>query len=109
MLEKLEIYLHNYVANVYRFNIQVYLIGNNILDEESKLLYVAIDIVRQQGSDVIVANGLAQGDRLIISALDYPVDGMKLALIADEEELEEKDSELDKNETQMANNKDSGE
>jgi RND family efflux transporter MFP subunit len=80
-----------------------------ILDEESKLLYVAIDIVRQQGSDVIVANGLAQGDRLIVSALDYPVDGMKLALITDETQLEEKELDEEANETQMASNKDSGE
>jgi RND family efflux transporter MFP subunit len=80
-----------------------------ILDEESKLLYVAIDVVRQQGSDVIVANGLAQGDLLIVSALDYPVDGMKLALITDETKLEEKELDEEANETQMANNKDLGE
>ncbi len=80
-----------------------------ILDEESKLLYVDIDIVRQQGSDVIVANGLAQGDRLIISALDYPIDGMKLTLITDETQLEEKELDTETSETQMANNKDSGE
>jgi len=80
-----------------------------ILDSESKLHYVAIDIVRQQGSDVIVANGLADGDRLITSALDYPVDGMKLALASDETQLEEKDVEAEGSETQMANNKESGE
>lgn len=80
-----------------------------ILDSESKLHYVNIDIVRQQGSDVIVANGLADGDRLIVSALDYPIDGMKLALASDETELEEKDIETEQSETQMANNKESGE
>ena len=64
-----------------------------ILDSDSKLHYAVIDIVRQQGSDVIVANGLAEGDRLIVSALDYPVDGMKLALATDKTELEEKDLE----------------
>jgi multidrug efflux pump subunit AcrA (membrane-fusion protein) len=73
-----------------------------ILDKDSKLLHVAIDVVRQQGSEVIVANGLANGDRLIISALDYPVDGMKLALIEDENKLEEKDVEVEKKQTQMA-------
>ena len=80
-----------------------------ILDNESTLHYVAIDIVRQQGSDVIVANGLADGDRLIISALDYPVNGMKLALTSDETKLEEKDLETEQDETQMASNKESGE
>ena len=60
-----------------------YLVINNkvaILDEESKLHYVDIEIVRQDGGDVIVSNGLATGDQLITSALDYPVDGMKLSL-----------------------------
>ena len=80
-----------------------------ILDSDSKLHYVAIDIVRQQGSDVIVANGLADGDRLITSALDYPVDGMKLALASDETQLEEKDVETESSETQMASNNESGE
>ncbi len=80
-----------------------------ILDSDSKLHYVAIDIVRQQGSNVVVANGLAQGDRLIVSALDYPVNGMKLALATDESQLEEKDVEVEQSETQMANNKESGE
>jgi RND family efflux transporter MFP subunit len=94
-----------------------YLVVNGkvaILDDESTLQYVAIDIVRQQGGDV-VANGLTDGDQLIISALDYPVDGMKLALISDdktnetEEELEP--SEDNVSETQVAhnNNKKSGE
>ncbi|PKI13091.1 efflux RND transporter periplasmic adaptor subunit [Colwellia sp. 12G3] len=80
-----------------------------ILDSDSKLHYVTIDIVRQQGSNVIVANGLANGDRLIVSALDFPVNGMKLALLGDETQLEEKDVETEKSETQMANNKESGE
>jgi RND family efflux transporter MFP subunit len=80
-----------------------------ILDEDSKLLYVAIDIVRQQGNDVVVANGLADGDRLIISALDYPVDGMKLTLIGDKKKLEEKDVDVEKKQTQVAKNKESGE
>jgi len=80
-----------------------------ILDSDSKLHYVAIDIVRQQGSNVIVANGLAHGDRLIVSALDYPVNGMKLALVTDETQLEEKEIETEPSDTQMANNKESGE
>ena len=80
-----------------------------ILDSDSRLHYVVIDIVRQQGSNVIVANGLIQGDRLIVSALDYPVDGMKLALVGDETQLEEKEIETEESETQMARNKESGE
>lgn len=80
-----------------------------ILDSDSKLHYVAIDIVRQQGSNVIVANGLANGDRLIVSALDFPVNGMKLALVGSENPLEDKEVEEEKSETQIASNKESGE
>jgi len=56
------------------------------LDHDSKLHYVAVNIVRQEGANVVVSKGLLEGDRLIVSALDYPVDGMKLALLSDEKE-----------------------
>ena len=82
-----------------------YLVVNDkvaILDVDSKLHYVAIDIVRQVGGNVIVGNGLAAGDQLIVSALDYPVDGMKLSLVGDESGSEEADS----TDTQIASAKD---
>jgi RND family efflux transporter MFP subunit len=74
-----------------------------ILDAESKLHYVEIDIVRQIGREVIVANGLADGDQIITSALDYPVDGMKLALPGD---VKDDTTESDESETQIASVKD---
>ena len=85
-----------------------------ILDEASKLHYATIDIIRQQGANVIVANGLADGDQLIVSALDYPVDGMDLALLGEETESEEKenDDEVDTEKspkTQIASNDGEGE
>ena len=61
-----------------------------------------------------MATGLADGDRLIVSALDYPVSGMKLALgdellKGDDIESEEEVAE-EKVETQVASNdSDSGE
>jgi len=89
-----------------------YLVVNGkvaLLDNESKLHYAVIDIVRQQGSDVIVTNGLQDGDQLIVSALDYPVDGMKLAVASDTLQLEETDVEAEQSEAQIANNIESGE
>ena len=91
-----------------------YLVVNNriaILDHESKLHYAEIDIVRHQGGDVIVSNGLLNGDRLIVSALDYPVDGMKLALAGDKDEKPDAPDETsDKNEeTQVASTENEGE
>ena len=75
-----------------------------VLDSDSTLRYQMIDIVRQQGSNVIVASGLAHDDQLIVSALDYPIDGMKLALASNmplNDALNESEllkSERDKNE-----------
>ncbi|MDO6444715.1 efflux RND transporter periplasmic adaptor subunit [Colwellia sp. 1_MG-2023] len=85
-----------------------YLVVNNqvaVLDDESKLHYVDIEIVRQDGGDVIVSKGLTHGDQLITSALDYPVDGMKLALPGDKSENidAEENKETD---TQIASVKD---
>lgn len=83
-----------------------YLVVNDrvaILTEDSKLQYVEIDIIRQDGANVIVSGGLNSGDRLIVSALDYPVDGMQLALPGTEIDEENTDSETD---TQIASVKD---
>lgn len=82
-----------------------YLVVNDkvaILDKDSKLSYVSIDIVRQVGRNVVVSNGLNDGDQVIVSALDYPVNGMKLTL-ADEKESTD---EVDAKETQIASVKD---
>ncbi len=88
-----------------------YLVVNGsvaLLDEDSKLHYASIDVVRQDGANVIVADGIIDGDKLIVSALDYPINGMKLALLSDikkKDEVAKKDSE-----TKVANNdSDSGE
>lgn len=70
-----------------------------ILDKQSTLHYVAIDIARQQGSDVIVVNGLEDGHRLITSALDYPIEGMKLALETDDSEVGNKGNNTDERST----------
>lgn len=91
-----------------------YLVVNDrlaILDNESKLHYAKIDIVRHQDGNVVVSNGLLDGDKLIVSALDYPVDGMKLALASDEEkkqDIPDKTSDKDKP-TQVASNETKGE
>lgn len=81
-----------------------YLVVNNsvaILNNESKLHYAKINVLREQGGNVIVSDGLMDGDKLIISALDYPVAGMKLTLAGDEsDELEDK-SALENVDTQV--------
>lgn len=85
-----------------------YLVNNGrvaILDSDSKLHFTNVEIVRQDGKNVIVSSGLADGDQLIVSALDYPVEGMKVALITDKTDSEEKNVEEDEApETQVALN-----
>ena len=85
-----------------------YLVDNSrvaILDADSKLQYVDITIARQEGSNVIVTSGLHEGDQLIVSALDYPLDGMKLSLQSSET-TEGEETNQDASETQIASSKD---
>ena len=83
-----------------------YLVENGrvaILDKKSKLHYADVDIVRQDGKNVIVGNGLLDGDQLITSALDYPVDGMKLSVNGDKSLIARNDdSDNNTQETQVA-------
>ena len=83
-----------------------YLVVNDrvaILNDELKLEYVDINIVRQDGAQVIVAGGLNSGDRIIVSALDYPVDGMQLSLPSSNTDGDNVSSEAN---TQIASVKD---
>ncbi|QQX82393.1 efflux RND transporter periplasmic adaptor subunit [Shewanella sp. KX20019] len=60
-----------------------HLVINNqvaVLDDDNKLRYKDVNIVRQIGSKVIITDGLDAGMNLITSALDYPIEGMQLAL-----------------------------
>lgn len=80
-----------------------YLVVNDtvgLLNNDSTLHYVKVDIARQQGSQVIVANGLVDGDQLIVSALDSPVEGMKLSLSTKNNNNE--NSQIAESETQPA-------
>jgi len=59
-----------------------------LLDNNSTLRYSTVEVIRQQGSNMVVSSGLLDGDSLIVSALDYPVEGMKLALLSDKKQSE---------------------
>ncbi len=71
-----------------------------LLDSDSKLHFADIEIIRQDGANAIVSSGLTEGDRMITSALDYPIQGMALALPS--EQLEETDDEASASDTQVA-------
>ena len=81
-----------------------YLVENSrvaVLDSDSTLRYVTVDIVRQEGANVIIADGLNQGDRIIVSALDYPIDGMKLVL-ENSKDNDEQNTDSNTTDTQVA-------
>ncbi|WP_350430954.1 efflux RND transporter periplasmic adaptor subunit [Shewanella sp. H8] len=69
-----------------------------VMDNDKTLRYKPVTIIRQQGADVVISDGLASGTQVITSALDYPMEGMKLALpedkIQQEESLETEQTEL---------------
>ena len=50
-----------------------------LLDSDNKLRFQPVEVLRERGAQVIVGMGLNDGDKLITSALDYPVDGMLLS------------------------------
>lgn len=54
-----------------------------VMDNEKKLRYLPVNIIRQDGSNVIISSGLDDGMNIITSALDYPIEGMSVALPAD--------------------------
>lgn len=54
-----------------------------LLDDDSKLHYQAVTVVREQARSAIVTEGLNSGDRIVITALESPVEGMQLVLRED--------------------------
>jgi len=62
-----------------------------LLNEDSTLHYVDVNIIRIVGPDVIISGGLKSGDQVIVSALEYPMEGMKLALPSNKSQLKVKD------------------
>lgn len=69
-----------------------------IMDADRTLKYKPVTVIRQDGANVVITDGLESGMKLITSALDYPTDGMKVALPEDrvlqKEPVAEDDTEL---------------
>nr|WP_281368207.1 efflux RND transporter periplasmic adaptor subunit [Simiduia aestuariiviva] len=53
-----------------------------VLNSESKLQFKKVTTLRDQGVKVVVIDGVQDQDQLIVSALQYPVEGMTLRLPA---------------------------
>lgn len=50
------------------------------LGKDNTIRFKSVEIFREYEGEVIITEGLSQGDKLIVSALDYPFEGMKVAL-----------------------------
>lgn len=50
------------------------------LVKDSKLVFAEVNVVRHEGKQSIVEGGLQDGDKVIVTALDHPVDGMDVNL-----------------------------
>ncbi len=72
-----------------------------VLNDKNQLSYQQVEILQQRGAQVIIAQGLAQGDKIITSALDFPVAGMKLTTL-DDMPKEQEDDTFKGGETQLA-------
>jgi len=48
------------------------------VDEDSRLRIRAVEIVRSDANYVYVTNGASPGDRIVLTALETPVNGMKV-------------------------------
>ncbi|GGQ06944.1 efflux RND transporter periplasmic adaptor subunit [Shewanella litoralis] len=71
-----------------------------IMDEDKTLRYKPVTTIRQNGANVVITDGLTSGMQLITSALDYPVDGMKVAL--PEDRILQKEPVAEKDDTELA-------
>jgi RND family efflux transporter MFP subunit len=56
-----------------------------VVDAESRLRFRPVEVMRAAGESVVVAAGLQPGDRVCISPLDAPVDGMRVRVALDGE------------------------
>ncbi|BFM11009.1 efflux RND transporter periplasmic adaptor subunit [Simiduia litorea] len=63
------------------------------LTAENTLLFKTVTSIREQGTMVVVVDGVADQDQLIVSALQYPVEGMLLRLPVESKSTTEKPDE----------------
>ena len=65
----------------------------SVLGDDKLLELKPVTILREKGKQAIISDGLEAGDKLIVSALDYPLAGMELALPEDKLNSEESTEE----------------
>ena len=51
-----------------------------IVADDNSLKFTNVEILRKQKDSVIVTSGISEGDRVVVSTMDAPVDGMKVRI-----------------------------
>jgi len=55
--------------------------GLAFFTKDSLLHFESVEVIRQQGVNVVISGELHDYDQLVVSALDIPIEGMKLSLL----------------------------
>lgn len=55
-----------------------------IVDDEDRLRFRMVDVLRTESERILVQSGIAAGERVCLSALETPVDGMEVRVLDDE-------------------------
>ena len=58
-----------------------------VVDNENRIRFRKVDILRAHAGEVVVRSGLAQGERICISPLDAVVDGMRVRILTDNNDV----------------------
>jgi len=56
-----------------------------VIDADDRLRFRDVDVLRIEGEDVLIAGGLEDGERICVSVLQAPVDGMQVRPVDDME------------------------
>lgn len=75
-----------------------------VSDKNNQLHIRRLNVVRAQADIVYVDGGLEAGDRIVMTTLESPVQGMKLRILGDKEEEKQKDEQQDEAEDKSQNN-----
>lgn len=60
-----------------------------VIDAEDRLRFRAVELLRIEGDEALVRSGLTNGERICISPIQAPVDGMRVRPVASAETTEE--------------------
>lgn len=55
-----------------------------VVDDEDRLRFRPVEILRAQGDLAVVGKGLSDGERVVVSTLETPVDGMEVRTVLEE-------------------------